>query len=82
MGNCVSLFLILPVYLRSNMTILKCIKLFIFTVLVIVFILQQLQSFSCLSCKIILRNLSAESCTNHLSDSAVHSNPYLLLLEF
>lgn len=82
MGNCVFLFLILLVYLRSNLTILLCIKLFIFTLKVIVFIPQQLQSFSCLSWKTTVRVLNAETCMKHLSDTAVHSNPYLLLPEF
>lgn len=71
MENGVSLFLILLVYLRSNMTILLCIKLFIFTLKVIVFIFQPLQSFSCLSWTI--RILDAESCMEHLSDTAIHS---------
>lgn len=77
MGNCVPLFLILLVYLRSNLTILLCIKLFIFTLKVIVFILQQLQSFSCLSWKITIGILNAGSCMKRLSDRAVHSNPCL-----
>lgn len=82
MKNGVSLFLILLVYLRNNLTILLCIKLFIFTLKVIVFIFQQLQSFSCLTWTTNFRILEAESCMEHLSDTAIHSNPYLLLLEF
>lgn len=77
MGNCVPLFLILLVYLRSNLTILLCIKLFIFTLKVIVFILQQLQSFSSLSWKITIGILNAGSCMKRLSDRVVHSNPCL-----